>query len=263
MGSRRKFHEIDLEGMIALLNTHIRPKLTIIDGIYAMERGPTALGRAHRMNLIVAGKDNILCDVVGSTVLGIEPSSVEHLRRYALLINRSLDINSIDIRGERIEDVSKKLEWEYDLEDIFHKAKISGISFQCPGKHYCSGCAVHIQGVMAAFCKDSMGMHFDEIEICAGGEVKPKKDSKKVFLMGNCSILINKELKDAFRVKGCPPKAMDMLMTFVKETSDKGRARKVLLGRFVKNIAHRLGIYNEDFPAYHHYKAPEFDKRHF
>jgi hypothetical protein len=188
---------------------------------------------------------------------------VEHLRRFALLINRSLDTNSIDIRGERIEDISKKLEWEYDLEDIFRRAKIGGISLQCPGKHCCSGCAVHAQGVLSAFCKDSMGMDFDSIEICAGGEVKPKKDSKKVFLIGNCSILANKELKDAFRLKGCPPKAMDMLMTLVKETSDKGRARKILLGRFAKNIAHRLGIYNEDFPTYYHYKAPEFDQRHF
>jgi len=263
MGSKRKFHEKDLERMIALLNTKVRPKLTIIDGIYAMEHGATALGIAHRMNLIITGKDNLSCDVVGSTVLGIEPSSVEHLRRFALLINRSLDINSIDIRGERIEDISRKLEWEYDLEDIFRRAKIGGISFQFPGKHYCTGCAVHVQGVLSAFCKDNMGMDFDSIEMCAGGEVKPKKDSKKVFLIGTCSILANKELKDAFRLKGCPPKAMEMLMTLVKETSDKGRARKILLGRFIKNIAHRLGVYNEDFPTYQHYKAPEFDQRHF
>lgn len=263
MGSKRRFHEIDLERMIALLNAHVKPKLTIIDGIYAMERGPTALGRAHRMNLIIAGRDNLSCDIVGSTVLGIDPSSVQHLREFALLINRSLHINSIDIRGERIEDISRKLEWEYDFEDIIRRAAIGGISFQCPGKQYCSGCAVHLQGVLSAFCKDSMGMNFDRIEICGGGEVKPKKHSKKVFLMGNCSILANKGLGNACRVKGCPPKAMDMLITLVKETSDKGRARKILLVRFIKNIAHRLGIYNEHFPTYRHYEAPEFDQTHF
>ena len=263
MGSKRKFHETDLERMIALLHTQVKPKLTIIDGIYAMERGPTALGIAHRMNLIIAGKDNLSCDIVGSTVLGIDPSSVEHLRKFALLTNRSLDINLIDIRGESIEDISRKLEWKSDPEDIFRRAKISGISFQFPGKRYCTGCVVHTEGTLSAFCKDNIGMDFDSIEICAGGEVKPKKDSKKVFLIGNCSILANKDLKDAFRLKGCPPKAVEMLMTLVKETSDKGRARKILLGRFVKNIAHRLGIYNEDFPTYQHYKSPEFDQRHF
>lgn len=263
MGSKRKFHETHLERLISLLNTQLKPKLTIIDGIYAMERGPTAVGLAHRMNLIIAGKDNLSCDIVGSTVLGIEPSSVEHLGEFALLINRSLDINLIDIRGESIEDISRKLEWEYDPEDIFRRAKISGISFQDPGKHLCSGCVVHTEGVLSAFCKDNMGMDFDSIEICAGSEVKPKKDSKKVFLIGNCSISANKELKDAFRLKGCPPKGVEMLMTLVKETSDKGRAAKILLGRVVKDIAHRIGIYNEDFPTYQRYKAPEFDPRHF
>jgi uncharacterized protein (DUF362 family) len=263
MQSKRKFHQTDLEHMIALLNTQVKPKLTIIDGIYAMERGPTAWGMAHRMNLIIAGRDNLSCDVVGSTILGIEPSSVEHLKEFSSLTNRSLDINLIDIRGESIADISRKMEWETDFEDIFRRVKISGILFQNPGKHYCTGCVVHIQGILSLFCKDNMGMNFDSIEICAGGEVKPKKESKKVFLMGNCSILANKEVKDAFRLKGCPPKAVDMLTTLVKETSDKGRARKILLRRFAKNIAHRLGIYNEDFPTYQHYKAPQFDQRHF
>ena len=108
-----------------------------------------------------------------------------------------------------------------------------------------------------------MGRTFDHIEICAGGEVNPKKDSKKVFLIGNCSISANKELKDAFKLKGCRPKAAEMLMTLVKETSDKRRARNILLGRFVKHIIHRLGIYDEDFPMVQRYKAPEFDLRHF
>jgi len=108
-----------------------------------------------------------------------------------------------------------------------------------------------------------MGMTFDNIEICAGGEVKPQKESKKVFLMGKCSILANQDRKDAIRVKGCPPKAVDMLMTLVNNTLDKRRARKILLERFFKSIAYKLGIYNEDFPIYTHYESPEYDNKHF
>jgi hypothetical protein len=157
-----------------------------------MERGPTALGIAHRMNLIIAGKDNLSCDIVGSTVLGIEPSSVEHLKEFACLTNRSPEINSIHMRGEDIKDVSRELEWEFDPADIFRRAKIRGISSQFPGKHFCTGCVCHIEAIMVAFCKDNAGMDFDNIEICAGREVKHKKDSKKVFLVGNCSILANR-----------------------------------------------------------------------
>jgi uncharacterized protein (DUF362 family) len=263
MPSKKKFHEGDLEHMIALLNTQVRPKLTIIDGIYALERGPTAIGLAHRMNLIIAGKDNLSCDIVGSTVLGIEPSSVDYLKEFALLTDRSLDVNLINIRGESIKDVSRRLEWEYDPEDIFRRTKVSGISLQFPGKQFCSGCVCHMEAILCAFLKDNMGRDYDGIEICAGREVTPKKDSKKVFLIGNCSISANKELKDAFRLKGCPPKGVEMLITLVKETSNKGRATKIMLGRIAKDIVHRLGLYNEDFPVYHRYKAPEFDQIHF
>ena len=143
MSSKREFHEKDLERMIALLNTQVKPNLTIIDGIYAMERGPTALGTAHRMNLIIAGKDNLSCDIVGSTVLGIEPSSVKHLKEFASMTNRSLDINAIDVRGESIKDVSRQLEWKFNPDDISRKARVKGVSFQFPGKHYCTGCCTH------------------------------------------------------------------------------------------------------------------------
>jgi len=54
-----------------------------------------------------------------------------------------------------------------------------------------------------------------------------------------------------------------MLIALVNETSEKARARKILLGRFAKNLAHRIGIYNECFPTYRRYEAPEFDQSHF
>ena len=73
MNSKKKFHMADLEEMIALLNTQIPPQLTVIDGIYGMEKGPLSMGQAHRMNLIMASQDVLSCDMVGAAVLGIDP----------------------------------------------------------------------------------------------------------------------------------------------------------------------------------------------
>jgi uncharacterized protein (DUF362 family) len=64
------------------------------------------------MDLIIAGKDNLSCDIVGSTVLGIEPLSVEHLSEFASIGGRSLDLAAIDMKGENVKDVTKKLEWK-------------------------------------------------------------------------------------------------------------------------------------------------------
>jgi len=66
--------------MITLLNTKLRPSLTIIDGIYGLEKGPDFLGSPRRMDLIIAGKDVFSCDIVGAMVMGIPPVEVEYLK---------------------------------------------------------------------------------------------------------------------------------------------------------------------------------------
>jgi len=258
------FHRKNLDHLIALLNTQIRPELTIIDGIYAMERGPDFLGTPHRMNLIIAGKNTLSCDIIGSTVLGIDPSTVEHLKEFVLIENRSLDLNTIDVQGENIEDVIKQLEWDRgDLEEIFREANIKGVTFQGPGKSFCSGCIAPMEVTLALFCKDNPGTTCDNIEICSGPEIKPKEESKKVILVGDCSIRANRDLEDAVRVKGCPPMVGDAFVTLTNHALDKGRARKIMMVRLLKKIADKMRIYDEDLTPHKHYGPPEFDRAHF
>jgi uncharacterized protein (DUF362 family) len=138
MRSKMEFHKRGLERMIALLGTKVKPELTIIDGIYANERGPGRIGTAHRMNLIIAGRDILSCDITGSTILGIDPSTVDHLREFAAITDRSLDMETIDVRGEKVEDVTRPLEWDLNYEDIFRQAGIRGITVQKPGKAVCT-----------------------------------------------------------------------------------------------------------------------------
>lgn len=263
MASKRAFHKKDLYHLIALLNTKVIPKLTVIDGIYAMEHGPSAAGTAHKMGLIIAGRDSLSCDIAGSAILGIDPASVEHLKEFATLHNRTVDIHTIDMKGEKIGDVAKKLSWEFPFEDVFRKAGIKGISFRFPGTHYCTQCITHTESVLLAFCKDNAGMSFDEVEICVGGEVKPRQDSKKIFLFGECSLKTNKNLEGAIRVKGCPPKATDILVALNYNTLAAGRATRIMLERTLKTVGYKIGIYDEDYPLFPRYSPPEFDENHF
>ncbi len=264
MKSKMDFHKGDLEHMIALLNTYIKPNLTIIDGIYALEHGPGTLGKAHRMDLIIAGQDNFSCDIVGSSLLGVDPSSVGHLNEYAKITKRSVDLNSVEVRGESVKKVVKKLEWEMkDLEDILRGADIDGMTIQFPGKHFCTGCTTNLEGVLHMFCKDSAGISLDNIEICGGAEVKPKKESKKVILFGNCAIKTDQDIADGIKIKGCPPKAADTLVTLLNHTLGKRNAKKILMARLLKNMAYKLGLFNEDFPSFKRYDYPEFDANHF
>ena len=263
MGSKRAFHRNDLHRMIALLNTRVIPSLTVIDGIYALEHGPTATGTAHRMNVIIAGRDSLSCDVVGSTVLGIDPAAVGHVKEFAALHKRSIDVNTIDLQGEKIEDVSKKLAWEFAGNDVLRKAGVQGISIPYPGTHFCTQCVTHTEAVLLSFCKDNAGMRFSDVELCVGSEVKPRKDSKKVFLFGECALRANKDREGTITVKGCPPKAADMLMALSYGTLGRGRATRNMLAKIIKTIGYRMGVYHEEYPEFTRYSPPIFDENHF
>ena len=56
--------ERSLDSFICLIGEKIRPALTVIDGIYALEKGPVVNGRAHRTDLIVASRDMFAADVI-------------------------------------------------------------------------------------------------------------------------------------------------------------------------------------------------------
>ena len=101
------------------------------------------------------------------------------------------------------------------------------------------------------------------MEICCGADVKPKPESRKVFLIGDCSIQANNELTYGVKVKGCPPSVRDTYITFTKHTLDKRRAVRVVAVRLLKGIASKLGFYSEYFPAYGRYLPPEFDRKHY
>ena len=109
--SRKKFHGDDpnytLHYNVSKLANKAPPSLTIIDGIYTLERGPTFDGKAHRSDIIVASTDILSADLVGSSLLGIDPIAVPHLVQAAKDRNRPIDLSDIEVKGESIEDLAK------------------------------------------------------------------------------------------------------------------------------------------------------------
>ncbi len=264
LSSKQAFHRHNLNHLITLLNMKVRPSLTIIDGIYGLERGQEWLGSTpHRMDLIIAGKDVFSCDVVGAMVLGIEPGEVEYLNEFASLTGRTMSLDGIEVRGEAIDQVARKFDWQLSLEDVFRQAGMEGITIQKPGLSYCSGCMAITTVLAAVVSKESPGVAMDRVELCLGGEVKAKEESKNVFLIGDCAISANKDRKDAVKVKGCPPPAVDTVMAVIRKSLPPQRARKIVMSRLVKGVGTKLGLYNETFPIFGVCKPPEFDKKHF
>ncbi|MGD9972497.1 MAG: DUF362 domain-containing protein [Desulfatirhabdiaceae bacterium] len=261
--SKQRFHKHDLNHMITLLNTKLRPSLTIIDGIYGLEKGPDFLGSPRRMDLIIAGKDVFSCDIVGAMVMGIPPVEVEYLKDFASMTGRTVSLDAIDVKGESIDQVAQKFEWQLSVEEILHQAGINGITIQEKGFSSCSGCLAILTALTAVLTKDSPDTTLDGVEVCMGSEVTAKTESKKVFLLGDCAVSANKDLKEAIQIKGCPPPILNTVMGVVLKCLPPQKAAKILTQRTVKNIGMKIGLYHEAFPIFGVYDPQVFDKKDF
>jgi uncharacterized protein (DUF362 family) len=263
--SKKRFHmRGNLEKLIALLNVQLNSHLTIIDGTYTLEHGPTG-GPAHRRDLIIASTDILAADMVGAKVLGKNPSDIPHIKEFASLKNRNVDLNSVEIRGERIEDVSEDLPWEMDIERLVKMTGLKGfrVNVTKGDVSICSGCYGNMEFTHAMYAKDNPGLDVGNVEACIGKGAKANSDSKKIFLFGDCAIEANNEIENTIKIAGCPPNVGEYLPVLLNTTLKKSRAKKIMIKRMAKMIGYKMGLYYEDFGLWEPYKLAEFDLNHY
>jgi uncharacterized protein (DUF362 family) len=107
LASKGTMHNGRLHQNIADLASLVPPRLTVIDGIVAGE-GHETRGRPLPMNLVIAGVDPVATDAVGAAVMGIPPSTVQHLRYAAQKELGILDLEEIQVLGEPINQVRQR-----------------------------------------------------------------------------------------------------------------------------------------------------------
>ncbi|NWF77815.1 MAG: DUF362 domain-containing protein [Chloroflexi bacterium] len=264
--SKRRFHiSKRLDTLICLLNEAIKSDLVIIDGIYMLEKGPeTLVGVAHRKDLLIASPDVFECDVVGATILGIDPAQVDYLKEFARRHDRSFDISAIQIKGEAIESVKEQLEWRFEPDqELLTPAGVTGLSAPHPGQTLCSACGATLALALSIFAKDNPGTDFGGVAFYYGLGLEPQEDTPKVILYGDCAIGSNKGLQNAIKIRGCPPTLTKTLLALMKTLLSKPRMRRMLFVQAARLIGIRLGVGSEIFPRWKRYRSKEFDRTHF
>ncbi len=84
----------------------VKPTLTIVDGIVAMEGdGPATSGKLRPADILVASSDCVAIDSVLSMIMGIDPMDVLTTKEAAKRGLGNADINAIDILGAKLEEV--------------------------------------------------------------------------------------------------------------------------------------------------------------
>ncbi|MHA1340750.1 MAG: DUF362 domain-containing protein [Promethearchaeota archaeon] len=215
--SSKKFcHDanLNLEYYIQFLPDIIKPNLTIIDGIYALERGPLYFGKPYRKNLIIASKDVFAADLVGAKILGYNLDEINYLKYYASRLKKPKNLADYEILGEKIEENIQKLEWDWKWNEsntgpsVFDKIGIKNIAIPKYDASLCSGCSPVVNMVNIFVLSVNKKGALPKIEILNGKRMQARKGFEKTVLIGNCIIKANKANKNinqSIKIAGCPP----------------------------------------------------------
>ena len=109
LGNRKKmvFHKKLLD-ILLYLNRIIRQDLIIVDGIIGMEGLGPVWGKPVDLGLIVSGFNPVTVDAVCCRIMDINPYSVELLWRAYKTKMGEMDVEKIEILGERIESIKRR-----------------------------------------------------------------------------------------------------------------------------------------------------------
>lgn len=79
------------------------PDFCVIDGIIGNQRDECRSDPV-KANIIIAGRDAIAVDIIGTRCMGIDPIEIEHINNAIKVFGK----REIEVIGEKIEDVAKK-----------------------------------------------------------------------------------------------------------------------------------------------------------
>jgi len=103
---KKYFNVNDFSKMLVDIYEEVKPALTVIDGIVAMEGdGPGTSGKLRNVGLLLAGNDCVALDSILALIMGLAPLDILTTKEAAGRGLGVADINSISIFGERLENI--------------------------------------------------------------------------------------------------------------------------------------------------------------
>jgi uncharacterized protein (DUF362 family) len=112
---KKAFHFKGVTGGVVDIIEAVKPALCVMDATYAMEGSGPIFGTPVKMDLILASKDIVACDAVGSTIMGFEvdepPITVEAYQRGL----GEMNLDKITVRGEQIGAVKRRFTRSHEV----------------------------------------------------------------------------------------------------------------------------------------------------
>ncbi|HKL58557.1 MAG TPA: DUF362 domain-containing protein, partial [Sphaerochaeta sp.] len=196
--SKRLFHTLGLHNPIAALNAVRCADLVIVDSLNGdldFEEG----GNPVETNRMFATRDSVLCDSYGASLLGFELKDIPYIG-----LAEELGVGSSDLTRANIIQLNEPS----DEVPPKPSGRVSYLAKHTRPESACSACYGNLIHALKRLDEvDRLGNV--PVPICIGQGYKGIDDPNKVGV-GICTRGLGKSLK------GCPPKAIDMI-AFLKE----------------------------------------------
>lgn len=219
----------DLDRSFPRLIEKLPVALTIIDGVFTLEKGPSYTGKAFRKDLIIASSDPYACDVVGSEIMGYPVEDVPHLKYFADMHGRSYSLEDIEVAGEAVEKHRRYVDYDFEWTPDntgpagFEKRGITGLALRKYDNTLCTGCSISFTPMIMLLMSAFRGEPFPGMEVLSGKQQTASPGFEKTVLFGKCACDLNKDhpnIKKAIGVKGCPPRLEDFTAALKEEGMD-------------------------------------------
>lgn len=217
---KRDFHTLGVfDGVVDIIEC-LKPQLVVMDGTIAQEGLGPVFGEPVELGLIVASKDIVAGDAVGSAVMGYEEPKEVKITRIAY--ERGLgeaELDKIEIKGEKLEDVRQRFKRACEVE-------IDGVPPFTLIDHptACTGCRTTIISAIMDMKNDNIQWLLEGKSIVIGKlpEEELPKDIKKedLILMGVCTRHLEPY---GTYVKGCPPNNIWVVNAVAGDRMEVGR----------------------------------------
>jgi uncharacterized protein (DUF362 family) len=106
---KAKFHP-KIDTMLVDITKTFPPVLCVIDATTALEGFGPFHGKPKKLNFVVAGNNAVATDTVMTNIMGFNPRKIKHLRLASEKGLGPINLEEIEIVGDRIENVKNEFE---------------------------------------------------------------------------------------------------------------------------------------------------------
>lgn len=202
-----QWHKDEIMQKIIDLHKGVKTTLNIMDGLVGMQGLGPRLGTSVPMNLIMASTDVVSLDCVAAECMGVSHREVESIRIADMQKIGNGNLDTIEVLGEKIEDMMKK----FERPDVSIDGIYEGIQMIKGGP--CVHCYGRTKIMLDALFKAGLENNADVDTVFVG--INPKqipleRIKGNALFIGDCAISSAANLRYALGnraicVDGCPP----------------------------------------------------------